>query len=268
MKNKILLFIPMYNCEKQIVRVLKQLDKEVLDFISQIIIVNNKSTDNSQQAAIDCLKNNPNLPAKVLLNNENYNLGGSHKVAFQYAIKNNFDYVIVLHGDDQGQIQDLLPLLKNKDYQKYDCCLGARFMKGSKLKGYSKLRIFGNYVFNFLFTIVLGKSIKDLGSGLNMYKVDSLKNEYFIHYPDTLYFNDFMLLALNYYRQKFLFFPIFWREEDQVSNNKLISFSFSLIKMLLGYSFNKRKYLEKDRRIKNILNYDYQIMFDNIKENI
>lgn len=29
-KNKILLFIPMYNCEKQIVRVLGQLDERVL----------------------------------------------------------------------------------------------------------------------------------------------------------------------------------------------------------------------------------------------
>ena len=36
------------------------------------------------------------------------------KVAFNYAVKNKFDYVIVLHGDDQGNIHDLLPFLKNK----------------------------------------------------------------------------------------------------------------------------------------------------------
>ena len=96
MKDKILLFIPMYNCEKQIVRVLKQLDKEVLNFISQVIIVNNRSTDNSQQAAIDYLKNNPSLPAKVLLNNENYNLGGSHKVA-SYLLYSFLIYVSILY---------------------------------------------------------------------------------------------------------------------------------------------------------------------------
>ena len=261
MKDKILLFIPMYNCEKQIVRVLKQLDKEVLNFISQVIIVNNRSTDNSQQAAIDYLKNNPSLPAKVLLNNENYNLGGSHKVAFQYAIKNNFDYVVVLHGDDQGQIQDLLPLLKSKEYRNYDCFLGARFMKGSKLQGYSKFRIFGNYVFNLLFTIVLGKSIKDLGSGLNMYKTEILKSGFYNKYPDSLLFNYCMIMGADYYKHKIKFFPILWREEDQVSNVKLTSQAFTVLNLLLFYFVSKKKFIQAEYRQKALSDYTAEVVF-------
>lgn len=38
--DKILLFIPMYNCEKQIVRVLDQLTEEVCKYLSEVIIVN------------------------------------------------------------------------------------------------------------------------------------------------------------------------------------------------------------------------------------
>ncbi|MEI3084577.1 MAG: glycosyltransferase [Oscillospiraceae bacterium] len=48
--DKILLFIPMYNCEKRIVRVLAQLDKTVCEYISAVIVVNNRSTDNGEQA--------------------------------------------------------------------------------------------------------------------------------------------------------------------------------------------------------------------------
>ena len=55
---------------------------------------------------------NAGFPIKVLKNRENYGLGGSHKVAFNYAIENNFDYIIVLHGDDQGSISDMIPVLK------------------------------------------------------------------------------------------------------------------------------------------------------------
>ena len=44
--DKILLFIPMYNCEKQIVRVLDQLTPHVCELLSEVIIVNNRSTDN------------------------------------------------------------------------------------------------------------------------------------------------------------------------------------------------------------------------------
>ena len=133
MKEKILVFIPMYNCEKQIVRVLDQLNGEIKKYISEAIIVNNRSTDNGEQAAIEKIKKmNAGFPIKVLKNRENYGLGGSHKVAFNYAIENNFDYVIVLHGDDQGSISDMIPVLENGAFKKYDCCLGGRFAKGFK----------------------------------------------------------------------------------------------------------------------------------------
>ena len=56
MKEKILVFIPMYNCEKQIVRVLDQLNGEIKKYISEAIIVNNRSTDNGEQAAIEKIK--------------------------------------------------------------------------------------------------------------------------------------------------------------------------------------------------------------------
>lgn len=261
--NKILLFIPMYNCEKQIGRVLSQLNASVLEYISEVIVVNNRSTDESENAAIAYCKENQELPIKILRNNENYGLGGSHKVAFQYAIKNEYDYVITLHGDDQGRISDFLPLLESKEYEKYDCCLGARFMKGANLIGYSKIRVWGNYVFNTIFSIVVQKSIKDLGSGLNMYKISILEDEYYMKYPDTLYFNDLMILASCYYKQKMLFYPISWREEDQISNNKLISFSWSLIKMLCNYVVNKKEYLENDMRIKKIEQYTAEVIWGN-----
>lgn len=261
--NKILLFIPMYNCEKQITRVLGQITDEVLQYITEIIVINNRSTDNGEQAVIEYCKAHAELPVKLLRNDANYGLGGSHKVAFRYAIDNGFDYVIVLHGDDQGRIQDFLPLLSSAEYQKYDCCLGARFMKGSQLIGYSPIRIWGNYGFNFIFSLVVQKSIKDLGSGLNMYKVSTLKSKYFMKYPDTLYFNDLMILASCYYDQNMIFYPISWREEDQVSNNKLLKFSYALLKMLYRYVRNKKEYITSDMRNKKIENYTAELIWEN-----
>ena len=170
--SKILLFIPMYNCEKQIPRVLGQLTDEVCSYLSEVIVVNNRSTDGGEQVAADYLKQR-NLPikAKVLRNDDNYGLGGSHKVAFRYAMDHGFDYVIVLHGDDQGDISNILPYLKNREYEKYDCFLGARFMKGSQLQGYSAFRTFGNRVYDLLFSAVCRYMVYDLGSGLNMYNL-------------------------------------------------------------------------------------------------
>lgn len=252
----------MYNCEKQIIRVLKQFDAEVLKYIKEIVIVNNRSTDNGEQKVIDfAKKNKKNLNITLLRNDENYNLGGSHKVAFNYAIANKYDYLIVLHGDDQGDIHDILPLLKKEEYKNYDALLGSRFLKGSKLKGYSKFRTFGNIVYNMIFSIALGKKVKDLGSGLNMYKVSSLESKYYLKYPDRLTFNCYMLLAIKAYKQQVKFFPITWREEDQVSNVKMMSQATKTLGIALKYFFSRTKYLEKEHREKIIDDYTSKIIY-------
>ena len=254
MREKILVFIPGYNCEKQIVRVLKQFDENVLKHIEEIIYVNNRSTDNTEKVVLDYKKEHKELPVKVLRNDANYNLGGSHKVAFNYALKNKFDYVIVLHGDDQGDIHDLLPYLENEEYKKFDCLLGSRFLKDSKLKGYSKFRIFGNRVFNIIYSMCIGKNIKDLGSGLNMYNTKILENNFYHKFPDRLTFNCCMLFAADYYKQTTKFFPITWREEDQISNVKMFSQAKITLKMALKYRFNK-KYAQSEFREKIIEEY-------------
>lgn len=256
MQKKILLFIPGYNCEKQVVRVLKQLDEEVMSYIKEIIFVNNRSTDNTEQAVLK-FKNDHKLPLKVLRNDANYNLGGSHKVAFDYAKKNNFDYIIVLHGDDQGDIHDILPYLKNKEYENYDCLLGARFQKGSKLIGYSAFRTFGNRVYNLLFSMVVHQRIYDLGSGLNMYSVKMLENDFYFKFPDRLTFNYCMVLAIHYYKQNVKFFPLTWREEDQVSNVKMMSQATNVLKMLFKYWIN-HDYIKSEFRDNVIEQYTYK----------
>lgn len=263
MKDKILVFIPMYNCEKQIVRVIDQLQGEISQYISEVIIVNNRSTDSGEEAAINKIKSlDVNYRISVLRNCENYGLGGSHKVAFNYAISNQFDYLTVLHGDDQGNISDLLPILKSKEYKKVDCCLGGRFLRESSLPGYSRFRTFGNKVFNLIFSVSVGKRIYDLGAGLNFYSVEMLKDKYYSKFPDNLTFNCYMLFALASYRQTYKFIPITWREEDQVSNVKMTKQAFQTLKMAIGYFVGRKSFMLKDARTVKHDTYDYEVVYE------
>lgn len=254
----------MYNCEKQIVRVLGQLKPEVCRELSEVIVVNNRSTDSGEATAIRYLEEHPlPIPASVLRNDDNYGLGGSHKVAFAYAMEHGFDYVIVLHGDDQGDIANILPHLKSKAYENYDSFLGARFMRGSKLQGYSAFRTFGNRVYNLLFSIGTGRWIYDLGSGLNMYKVSSLASRFYEKYKDNLMFNYCMILGSTYYHQKMRFFPILWREDDQVSNVKMVNQAIVVLKLLGGYIFNRKKFIAAEHRDKVVKAYTAKCVYSN-----
>ncbi len=239
--TKTLVFIPMYNCEKQITRVLSKLDDKVLEYVDEIIVVNNRSTDNGEAAVLDFKEKNKNVPVKLFRNRDNYGLGGSHKVAFNYAIENGFDYVIVLHGDDQGDIHDLLPYLENGEAYKMDSFLGSRFEKESKLINYSGFRIFGNHVFNAFMTVMLGRKITDLGSGLNMYSTNYLKSGFYKYFINTLTFNVYLLIYGVYSKSSFAFFPLTWREEDQISNAKFFKQSKEILKIVFRYVCNKKK---------------------------
>lgn len=259
--DRILLFIPMYNCANQISRVLLSITKEIQGYLSEIIIIDNQSTDNGSNIVADFINNNSfSIPIHLLKNHENYGLGGSQKVAFDYAINNNFDYVIMLHGDDQGHIEDLVPYLENKSYKNYDCFLGARFMKGSKLEGYSFFRTFGNIVYNILFSIATSKKIYDLGSGLNMYSTEILKNKFYEKYYDNLMFNYCMILGSSYYKHKIKFFPIRWSEEDQVSNVKLFDQAFKVLALLLTYIISKKKFFKTDYRTRENYTYEAEVI--------
>lgn len=246
-----MLFIPSYNCEKQVVRVLAQLDEEVLPYFEEILVVNNRSTDGTEKAVLEYLKENPSLPVKLMRNDENYGLGGSQKMAFHYAVDHGYDYVCMLHGDDQGDIHDFIPMLEKKIYKKHDCVLGARFMKGSRLQGYSAFRTFGNIVYDFIFAFITKRRIFDLGSGLNMYSTKMLADSFFEKFPDNLMFNYVMILASHYYDHDIIFYPVSWREEDQVSNVKMVNQAVNVLKMAFSYMFNKevikQEYREEPR---------------------
>lgn len=258
---KILIFIPMYNCEKQISRVISQFDEDTQTLFDEILVVDNISKDNSLKVAEEYLKKLNNIKTTLIQNKENISLGGSHKVAFNYAIENNYDYIIVLHGDDQGSIRDIVPYIKNKTAFQYDAFLGARFMKGATIKGYSFIRIAGNYVLNTVYSMVVKKLVYDMGSGLNMFKLEFLKSRFYIEIlPNSLTFNNLMLLYISWKKLKYNFFPINWKDDDQISNAKMFKQGFEIIKFCLLYLILPKKLFIKREKINN---YSYSIIYKN-----
>ncbi|MDD4351705.1 MAG: glycosyltransferase family 2 protein [Candidatus Gracilibacteria bacterium] len=241
---KILVAIPCYRCEKQIKRVIEKFDQKLLGRITHVMVLDNQSPDNTIQAAKEALKQLGTEKLTVYRNDQNNNLGGSHKIAFNYAIENGFDYVAILHGDDQGETQELNILIDTieKDPE-LDAALGARFMFRSKLKGYSQIRIWGNLVLNTIFTILSFRLTKDLGSGINIFKMSELKDKNYLGFTNYLTFN--IDLLLDYYRKgsKIKFIPITWSETDQLSNAKASQVAWTAFKTLLRWRFGQAKRL-------------------------
>ena len=257
--EKLLVFIPCYNCALQIGRVLAQFKGPLARRFAEVLVLDNGSKDGTMEAAIAAAPGAEVPRVTVARNRANYNLGGSHKAAFAYAAREGFTHVVVLHGDDQGSIADLAPVLDGQ-HLRHDACLGARFARGSSLLGYSRFRVFGNHVFNLLFTLGTRRRVLDLGSGLNVFAASVFTDPAVLRYADDLRFNNFLLLGLFDARRSVLFFPISWREDDQVSNVKMTSQAVKTLAILRDYCLRPGHFRRTDHRAVTHDRYEFDVV--------
>jgi glycosyltransferase involved in cell wall biosynthesis len=247
--DRILVFIPCYNCAPQIGRVLDQIRGEVAAAVEEVLVLDNGSRDGTADAAIAAAPRAEAPRVTVARNRANYNLGGSHKSAYAYAVREGFSHVVTLHGDDQGDLRDILPVLADGRHRRFDACMGARFARGATLTNYSAFRIFGNRAFNLAFSAASRRWVTDMGSGLNMLARKAFADPAILRLPDDLHFNPYLLLDMFDRGNRVAFFPISWREEDQVSNVKMASQALKTLGAAARYAFVRRDFRRRDYRL-------------------
>ena len=263
-KEKIIVFIPMYNCESQIPRVLAKFDESACKIFDEILIVDNGSTDGSLKSAESAAKKHENIKITIVQNVENYNLGGSHKVAFNYALENIYDFIVVIHGDDQGDINDVVPLFIQRQHRDWDCMLGSRFLKYSKLIGYSRFRIIGNWGINLLGSMISRHMLYDLGSGLNVYNMKMLESKFYQRFTNGLTFNYYMMFYTVGIKASFKYFPLTWREEDQISNLNMMKHFIEFFFVLKNYLFNFNYFMNEYHC--PVQKYEFKKIYSNEKD--
>jgi glycosyltransferase involved in cell wall biosynthesis len=246
MRDRLMIFIPTYNCEKQLPRVLEKIDLNVQRFVEEIVIIDNRSNDATVTAAVRSAQT-LGVKVSVLRNMENYSLGGSIKRAFLYAMEQGYDYVITLHGDDQADIRELSPMLESGDYRRSDIVIGARFHPDSRLEGYSFVRRAGNRMLNFVCALIHRRRIDDLIAGINCFKVDFFRSQFFLRFPDNLTFDAHFLLYALSRKAQVKYIPITWREEDQASNAKVMRQAFIILRLFAGVILFRDRVFERNQ---------------------
>ena len=217
--QKVVVAIPAYNCAAQIGRVLDEITDEVAARVDRIWVVDNRSTDDTLEKAVEYKRTGrlPNL--QVFRNRQNNSLGGTHKVAFEHARAAGFTHVVILHGDNQAKSDEVGLLLDHAEaHPETQTVLGSRFSRRSNLHGYDAKRVWGNRVLNGIYSAVTLRRLEDLGSGLNLFALRDLDPAAYMRFADHLTFNFEILLHLVDRGVRFAYVPITWREEDQVSN--------------------------------------------------
>jgi len=152
---KLLVFIPAYNEEKNLVRVVEGLREKCPGY--DYLIIDDGSTDDTVQLCRE--KGYPCMSLPI-----NLGLDGVFQTGMKYAYINGYDIAVPFDGDGQHNAE-YLPLMVEKLAGGYDIVIGSRFL--NRKKGRS-LRMAGSAVISFFFRLTTGVRFTDPTSGMRM----------------------------------------------------------------------------------------------------
>jgi glycosyltransferase involved in cell wall biosynthesis len=153
--------IPTFNNASTLAQVLDG----ILGYTSNVIVVNDGSTDNTQ----DVLLNFKGI--EVLHNSKNKGKGSALRLAFKFALEREYDYAITIDSDGQHRPDELPTFIDFIERNPGFLVVGARNMEQEGIPGKSS---FGHKFSNFWFRIETGINLPDTQSGYRLYPIKKL----------------------------------------------------------------------------------------------
>ena len=188
--KKLLIYVVTYNHESFIEKTLSRIDESLFDnYETEILVNDDSSKDDTLRILINIKKNfNKKVQFTILSNPKNLGYGGNQKIGYFYAIKHNFDYVVLLHGDGQYKPEIMGDLLEILEKENAKAVFGSRMIsKFGALKGGMPIyKFIGNKILTYLQNKILKSNLSEFHSGYRVYDVQALKK-----IPFYLNSNDF-----------------------------------------------------------------------------
>ena len=199
-KDRLLVFVVAYNAERTIESVLSRIPAGLSeDYDVEILAIDDASGDRTFEIGQKVkLAGSLSLPLRVLFNPINQGYGGNQKIGYHYAIKNNFDFVALVHGDGQYAPEALPELLKPLSQGVADAVFGSRMLdRGAALKGGMPLyKFIGNKILTWLQNSLLRTNFSEFHSGYRIYSVAALKKVPFDRNTNDFHFDTEIIIQL------------------------------------------------------------------------
>ncbi|MCM1103152.1 MAG: glycosyltransferase family 2 protein [Clostridium sp.] len=162
---KSLVMIPAYNEEQNIVKTVRDIQKNAPDF--DYIIINDCSRDSTLAL---CRKEG----LHVLSLPVNLGIGGAVQTGYRYAKQNGYDVAVQFDGDGQHDAAYLAKMREKLVQEKLDMVIGSRFLMHEGFQS-SGMRRLGIRYFARLIRLSTGKKITDPTSGMRMANRDVIE---------------------------------------------------------------------------------------------
>lgn len=197
-RTKVALFIVAFEAERFIGSVLDRIPHELRDLFSEVLVIDDSSSDLTFETARLAAERLGFNNITVLQTPFNRGYGGNQKLGYLHAIKQGFDYVVLLHGDGQYAPEYLPQIVNALGAEAPDVLIASRMInRRDALKGGMPLyKWIGNQVLTAVENRMLGSHLSEFHSGYRAYKVDALRAIRFQLNSDDFHFDTEVLIQL------------------------------------------------------------------------
>jgi glycosyltransferase involved in cell wall biosynthesis len=240
-RQKIVAVVPAYNEARHIGQVIQTMPA----FVDQVIVVDDCSQDNTLESAT--VTADPRLIS--LRTPQNQGVGGAMILGYRHALELGADIIVKMDADGQMDPEYLPQLLDALIDERYDYAKGNRFLAGQSLASMPKHRIVGNVVLTFLTKLASGYwHIFDPQNGYTAIKADALRVLDLNCIHKRFFFENDMLVNLNYFKRRVKDVAIPARYGDERSHLNIVGISFTFPFLLLRRFFRRveQKYVLRD----------------------
>ena len=198
MKKKILIFIITYKASYRLKKIFNLIEfKKLKKYNLKILISDDNSKDDTIEIAKEIYKKNKSL-VTLKNNKKRLNYGGNIKSCLNYALKKNFNYAVMVHGDGQYHPKYILPIIKKLEQNNSAAVCGSRMInKKNALKGNMPFYKFvGNIFLTKLFNIIYSTNFTDCHTGYWIYNLQYLNKNKLFSLTNTFNFDNQMRIYL------------------------------------------------------------------------
>ena len=188
--KKVVVIMPAYNAEKTLEKTYNEIPGDIVD---EVILVDDKSQDNTAQLARRLGINH------VIEHEKNRGYGGNQKTCYQKALEIGADIIIMLHPDYQYTpklIPSMAYLIAN---EVYPVVLGSRILGHGALKGGMPLyKYIANRLLTFVQNLIMWQKLSEYHTGYRAFDRRVLESVNFMANSDDFVFDNQILAQIFY----------------------------------------------------------------------
>jgi len=161
--NTVVVIMPAFNEEKSIRNVIKSMPQ----YIDDIIVINDGSTDQTAEIAI--------AEGSIVINHRrNIGVGASFHTGIRKALNLNPDIMVNIDADGQFNPEDITTLINPIISGEAEFVTASRFMDFNHYPRMGRVKFLGNKVMSFIISKISGQKFYDVSCGFRAYSKDAL----------------------------------------------------------------------------------------------